>query len=443
MHTLEQLQSGALTGTSHLKLSCGLTHFPREILTLADTLEVLDLSGNQLSDLPEEVARLTRLKVVFLSNNPFTEFPAVLGKCSALEMIGFKACQLETVPENAIPISCRWLILTDNKITRLPASIGNCTHLQKLMLAGNQLEALPAALANCHNLELIRISANQLTTLPEWLFSLPKLAWLAFAGNPCSSGHASIAQHKIPTTSWKDLGIENQLGEGASGMIYKAKVKTGTNACLPTEVAVKIFKGAITSDGLPADEIKACLVAGAHPNLVETVSVLTHHPDQKQGLVMGLIPGGYSNLGGPPSFATITRDTFPAETTFTLEQVLTIVKGIASVAKHLHSKGVLHGDLYAHNTLVNEQGNPLFGDFGAATVYDVKNEELGKALEKLEVRAFGCLLEDLLPFVTFDAPARQKTREDLLLLQADCLHPVASNRPSFLEIESRLAGLER
>ncbi len=49
MHTLEQLRSGALSGARHLKLSENLTSFPMEILSLKDSLEVLDLTGNQLS----------------------------------------------------------------------------------------------------------------------------------------------------------------------------------------------------------------------------------------------------------------------------------------------------------------------------------------------------------------------------------------------------------
>ena len=49
MHTLEQLRSGALAGAVRLQLACGLTEFPREIFDLADTLEILDLSGNALT----------------------------------------------------------------------------------------------------------------------------------------------------------------------------------------------------------------------------------------------------------------------------------------------------------------------------------------------------------------------------------------------------------
>ena len=49
MLTLEQLRAGKLAGARHLKIACGLERFPREIFDLADTLEILDLSGRDRS----------------------------------------------------------------------------------------------------------------------------------------------------------------------------------------------------------------------------------------------------------------------------------------------------------------------------------------------------------------------------------------------------------
>ncbi len=46
MDTLAQLRAGQLAGIKRLDLSCGLTEFPREIFDLADSLEILNLSGN-------------------------------------------------------------------------------------------------------------------------------------------------------------------------------------------------------------------------------------------------------------------------------------------------------------------------------------------------------------------------------------------------------------
>ena len=54
MQTIDQLRSGTLIGIRHLKISSGLSRFPSEIIDLADTLEILDLSGNSLSSLPDD-----------------------------------------------------------------------------------------------------------------------------------------------------------------------------------------------------------------------------------------------------------------------------------------------------------------------------------------------------------------------------------------------------
>ena len=69
METLDLLRSGQLAGSKGLNISCSLTQFPSEILALADSLEILDLSNNHLKTLPDEFERLKHLKIVFFTNN--------------------------------------------------------------------------------------------------------------------------------------------------------------------------------------------------------------------------------------------------------------------------------------------------------------------------------------------------------------------------------------
>ncbi|GAA4047581.1 leucine-rich repeat-containing protein kinase family protein [Hymenobacter glaciei] len=438
MHTLAQLRAGQLHGLKRLDLSAGLTEFPREIFALADTLEVLNLTGNALAALPDDLPRLHKLQVLFCSDNQFTEVPAVLGQCPNLSMVGFKANRIRTLPGAALPPALRWLILTDNQLAELPAEIGNCTQLQKLMLAGNCLTALPETLANCTNLELLRIAANRLTALPAWLLQLPRLAWLAYAGNPFAEAAeaAALARHPIQAIDWADLTIEQQLGEGASGVIFRAR-----RAHAPTpEVAVKLFKGAVTSDGLPHSEMAACISAGPHPHLIAVQGKISQHPAGAEGLVLELIAPAFGNLAGPPSLATCTRDVYAASTEFRLETALRIASGIASAAAHLHNQGILHGDLYAHNILNTPAGEALLGDFGAACFFAPEEVALATALQQVEVRAFGCLLEELLAHCpeAEDAPAAS---EALWELQRRCVQAQVSARPLFAEIEQVLKGM--
>ncbi len=145
--SLGRLRAGELAGATRLDLGGGLDEFPREVFELADTLEVLNLSGNALQALPDDLHRLHRLRVLFCSDNRFTELPEAIGRCDRLEMVAFKANRIARVNAKALPPSLRWLILTDNQIEELPDSLGHCTRMQKLMLAGNRLRALPPSMA--------------------------------------------------------------------------------------------------------------------------------------------------------------------------------------------------------------------------------------------------------------------------------------------------------
>ena len=358
--TLEALTSGQFDGhlqepIKRLKMAEGLTQFPREIFKFSQSLEILDLSNNQLDRLPDDFGRLKKLKILFMSYNNFDHVPAVLADCPALEMIGMKANGIKTVAEHALPDTTRWLILTDNNIERLPHSMGKLTQLRKLALSGNRLQSLPDSMANCQALELVRLSANQLTVLPDWLLSLPKLSWLAFAGNPlcdvskraghAESGHAESSHEErkaMVELSLKDIELGEQIGEGASGLIYKArfyKARCSVDDLSDgdEDVAVKLFKGAITSDGYPADEVSTCLQAGEHPNLIKnlaTIRAQSHDGQDQLGLVMTLIPPHFDNLGLPPSLATCTRDTFEQGTAFELETIKDIVSSMADVMAH-------------------------------------------------------------------------------------------------------------
>lgn len=435
MHTLDQLRAGQLAGARHLKLACGLRDFPREIFGLADTLEILDLAGNALTALPDDLPRLARLRVLFCSGNPFEVLPEVLGRCPSLETIGFKSCRLHTVPDAALPPTLRWLILTDNRIETLPAGIGRCTGLRKLALAGNRLTGLPPEMAACTSLELLRIAANRIAAFPDWLLELPRLAWLAYAGNPfCATLDAAWqAEAHTRPVPWAALATDGVLGEGASGVIHRAAwlAPEGTRA-----VAVKLFKGEVTSDGLPASERAACVGAGSHPGLIPVLGEVTGHPAGTVGLAMALIDPAFRSLAGPPSLDTCTRDVYPAGACFTPAAALSIAGTIAAVAAHLHRRGIAHGDLYAHNILHDGAGRVFLGDFGAASFVSPADPARARRLEQVEVRAYGCLLEELV-----ERLAPGAVRDGLDALRARCLTSTPAQRPGFEAIVGALAAL--
>ena len=397
MLTLEQfhtgLANGSLAHAHHIKLCDGLSEFPHALYQLADTLEILDLSGNQLTTLPGDLTRFSKLRILFASGNPFTTLPPVLGRMPQLEMLGFKACQIRDVPADSLPPQLRWLILTDNQISHLPSTLGERPRLQKLMLACNQLQDLPASLAQCHQLELLRISSNRFTAIPDVVFQLPQLAWLALAGNPITQKSERLARTGSAPAGiyYKNLQVQSLLGEGASGHIYRA-VHTPDDQAL----ALKVFKAGQTSDGTPQSELAAGLAAGQHPHLLTPLAAVTGHPDGKLAMALPLLPNGLQALAGPPSFDSCTRDVYAPDARFNRPAANRLLACVRSALAHLHGRGILHGDLYAHNILWNPAtGDAVLSDLGAAALLHDLPDAQKAQLKQMELRALRFLEQEV------------------------------------------------
>jgi Leucine-rich repeat (LRR) protein len=227
MSKLEHLQTAVREGKKVVSAdlaNCDLDEFPLALLLpLKETIEMINLGGNSISSLPDEIVQFTKLRILFFADNKFVSFPTILGSMPSLYMVSFKSNLLEDIPEEALSPSIHWLILTNNKLKRLPASIGALTNLRKFLLSGNQLECLPEEMKGCQNLELIRLSVNNLRCLPLWLLQLPKLSWIAFSSNSFQN-HREITSSHIP---WGSLVLKNLLGEGASGEIYRGEMMNG------------------------------------------------------------------------------------------------------------------------------------------------------------------------------------------------------------------------
>lgn len=428
MFSLETLAQST-SPLSRINLSAGLTEFPAQLYRFTDSLEILDLSGNQLSELPQDLSRFKKLKRLFLTANQFRHIPPVLSQCPQLVMVSFKGNALTQFAEASLPEQLEWLILTDNQLTELPDDFGRYTKLRKVALAGNQLSWLPDSMQQCRQLGLLRLSLNNFESFPDWLFELPKLAWLALGANPaCPVPEATaITAHRL-----SDYQLLEKLGEGASGVIYQARLDQE-----PELLALKQFKGWITSDGCPKDEMNNYLNAGQHPNLIAVKAKLKD--SDLPGLVMELVPASFAVLGQPPSFETCTRDTFTRGQSLTLVQLNKLAQQVVQVMAHLHQKQICHGDLYAHNMLVNEEQQLYLGDFGAATALNALPQKQQQLFCALEVRAFAYWLLDMQSLLSVDESAEFEQRFAAVVQL--CMQQKVSSRPGFEQLQVLLNKL--
>jgi serine/threonine protein kinase len=215
------------------------------------------------------------------------------------------------------------------------------------------------------------------------------------------------------------------LGEGASGLVQAAEWTDGAQT---RPVALKLFKGAMTSDGLPEREMAACLAAGEHPNLTGALGQLVDHPDGAQGLLMALLPPDWRVLAGPPSLESCSRDVYDPALRLDLDVALRIARDVATGAAHLHARGLSHGDLYAHNVLWDgTSGQAVLSDLGGASFLP---NGPGDRLDRLDVLAFGRLLAELLAHCD-DA---RSIPVDLLDLQRQCTASTPSARPALADV---------
>jgi hypothetical protein len=433
---LAKIRHAEESGQKRLDLSSmGLTGLPPEITRLQQ-LETLDLSGNALARLPDCLERLGGLRRLFVLKNGISEWPAVVARLPSLEMVSFKSNRLARLPErDYLPPGVRWLMLTDNQLESLPDDFGDALpRLRKLALAGNRLTGLPDSFARLSGLELLRLGLNRLDRRPPQLESLPRLAWLGLGGNPYAAAQPARLRARATLAACRlDPGrfrLGEVLGSGASGDVFRADWLDRPGRSW----AVKRFK-AVSSDGHPEDELAIAAVA-AHAGSADSgppgiIGFRGWWPEGNPCLVMDYLENA-APLGLVPSLESITRDCYPEGIRFEAAAVRRNLAALAHAQCHLIAHRVIHGDFYAHNILVRPDGGVSLGDWGASFFFDAGDEWM----ESLEVRAFGCLMEELLARSDACAPALA----GLAALRDRCLDPDPAGRPGFAAILSALGG---
>jgi hypothetical protein len=384
-------------------------------------LRLLDLGSNHLSQLPKAIGELASLQLLNLAHNQLTTLPAEIGKLTQLRVLGLRSNQLTALPAEVGDLQeLHSLFLTDNRLSELPSTLGRLGKLRKLQAASNQLKGLPAELfAGCSELEMVRVPVNRIQQLPATMGTHPKLCWVSLAGNPMWCDGPGT-QRAVPLVSEDAISYDNSatLGPaGASGGVFAATWQG-------RRVAVKRFVDGVSPDGSPADEM-AVARAVHHPRCVDVLAVVE---PPHQAMVMTHIQG--QPLGGRPGGKSLLRCTYPADQRWPVAFAITCARDVAAACGACAAARVAHGDVYAHNVVVTADGSATLVDFGAAFRCP---QTCAIDFQRLEVRAFGLLLQELAD--------RCGRHEGLSALAAQCLLPTVAARPSFADLESELGRM--
>ncbi|XP_022051035.2 vasorin b [Acanthochromis polyacanthus] len=163
-----------------------LTHLPDRVFEPLTSLRNLDLSSNQITHISEECFHsMTLLERLYLySNHIKTIHPAAFNGLEHLLELKLQGNQLTSLPALSMPR----LLLLDLRFNVLP-NLGpsdiQTPNLEALKLGGVGLTSLNKELiGSLKNLHELDISGNQLESFPSVLKETPGLLHLSLAGNP-------------------------------------------------------------------------------------------------------------------------------------------------------------------------------------------------------------------------------------------------------------------
>ncbi|MDM8526952.1 CHAT domain-containing protein [Anaerolineales bacterium HSG24] len=162
-------------------------------------------------------AHQTSLQQLSLSKNRLSKLPAEIGELTSLQQLDLWNNQLSELPAEIGQLTnLQQLYLSSNKLSELPAEIGQLTSLQQLYLSSNELSELPAEIGQLTSLQQLDLNDNRLSELPAEVGQLTSLQHLNLYGNRLSELPAEIVQ----LTSLQQLDIRwNQLSELAAEIV--------------------------------------------------------------------------------------------------------------------------------------------------------------------------------------------------------------------------------
>eukprot|EP00158_Paraphelidium_tribonemae_P006504 Partr_v1_DN27852_c1_g1_i2_m23046 putative RAM signalling pathway protein domain-containing protein len=136
---IKEIEMAAQTAETSIDMSKkNLTEIPEEIGRIGLVVERLALSGNYLTQLPNQMANLQKLRYLSIKGNSFTEFPTLLFALRELEILD----------------------ISKNKLKELPADLDKMPALKVLSIASNKLKTLPSSISNMQELKVLKLDGN-------------------------------------------------------------------------------------------------------------------------------------------------------------------------------------------------------------------------------------------------------------------------------------------
>ncbi|KAM7519171.1 hypothetical protein LguiB_018133 [Lonicera macranthoides] len=284
------LSSISLSNSSFLPVFCEI-----------DSLEVLDLSNNHMSEIPggfvEACGRISVLSVLNFSRNKLEGSLRNFSGFGVLEHLDFSHNMLSGNLDSQLDglVRLKILNLSNNNFNGyVPKSLGSSTLLEELELSINKFQGqIPQEIANCGNLTLIDLSFNNLSgTIPQRLGELSKLSTLILSAN--------LLTGEIP----QSLSSINTLSRFAANQnAFTGLIPPGITRFLKNiDLSYNMLNGSIPLDFLTASNLQYVDLSnneldGAIPeNMSQSLIRLRLGSNSFNGRIPSLYLGNLQNL---------------------------------------------------------------------------------------------------------------------------------------------------
>uniref|UniRef100_A0A2C9KJE6 Uncharacterized protein n=1 Tax=Biomphalaria glabrata TaxID=6526 RepID=A0A2C9KJE6_BIOGL len=145
---------------------------PDELDILSTKLTSIDLSGNQISRIPNSICKIVSLKRLSMGNSLDV---TVLGPCRNW---------LHILPENLVNLRHLTVLqLEGNQLRALPEDFGKLLNLEEIYLGSNMINSIPESFSYLASIRICRLSENFLSILPDNFGALITLTELYLDSN--------------------------------------------------------------------------------------------------------------------------------------------------------------------------------------------------------------------------------------------------------------------
>jgi len=181
-------------------------HIATDLKTLDQNIELLNLSGSNISEFTDDIRKFKNLKAINLSRNSIKDFdklfhqlsdlpnleylnlnysnlknfPSSISKLHNLKGLSIEASNIRALPKEISALkNLGYLSLSNNgKIKDLPKEIKYLKSLNCLDISGSGIQRLREEVGQCYNLISIKGNASKIESIPNTIGNLKNLRWL-------------------------------------------------------------------------------------------------------------------------------------------------------------------------------------------------------------------------------------------------------------------------